>query len=135
MLCPCCSNLSYDKCCKPFHEGKICDSALQLMRSRYSAYALDKAIYIIETTHVDNPSYNKDTQKWEEEIRRFSENTSFEKLEIINFSEDGNIAYVTFRAYLKQNGKDISFTEKSLFEKADGKWLYKIGEISNEKKT
>ena len=131
MLCPCCSNLAYDKCCKPFHEGKICSNALDLMRSRYSAYALDKTSYIIETTHIDSPSYNMNMQEWEEEIRRFSKKTSFEKLEIMDFSDGEKTAYVTFRAYLKQNEKDVSFTEKSLFEKVDGKWFYKMGEISN----
>jgi len=36
---------------------------------------------------------------------------------------------VTFIAYLKSNGKDITFTEISHFEKINGKWLYKDGQI------
>lgn len=36
---------------------------------------------------------------------------------------------MTFIAYLKSNGKDITFTEISHFEKINGKWLYKDGQI------
>ena len=131
MQCPCSSNLPYEKCCKPFHEGKVCENALQLMRSRYSGYALNKASYIMETTHPDNPSFGREKKLWEEDIQRFAKNTSFEKLEIIDFSDGEKKAYVTFKAHLKHKGQDVSFTEKSLFEKVDGKWLYKEGEITS----
>lgn len=97
------------------------------MRSRYSAYALSNAEYIIQTTHPLNPSYTSDRQKWQNDILTFSKNTSFEDLEIHDFEEHENWAYVTFTAYLSQDSQDATFTEKSRFEKVKGKWLYLDG--------
>jgi SEC-C motif domain protein len=129
MLCPCRSKKLYDNCCKPFHDGQLPDTALQLMRSRYSAYALCLPDYIIHTTHRENPHYNPHTQKWAQEISEFSRNTEFKDLEILDCQENASLATVTFVAHLVQNNKDVSFTEKSFFEKIDGKWLYRNLEL------
>lgn len=61
-LCPCKSNISYSDCCEPYHNStKLPSTAEQLMRSRYSAYALKLINYLIETTHKDKlkSSYRK----------------------------------------------------------------------------
>lgn len=42
-LCPCHSQKCYEECCKRYHEGAAAENALILMRSRYSAYALQLA--------------------------------------------------------------------------------------------
>lgn len=122
--CPCCSGKNYEECCGPCHLGKSAETALQLMRSRYSAYALDLPDYIIATTHPRNPAYEKDLETWRKSIVSFSGATHFKKLEIGAFEEKGNTATVTFTAYLEQAGQDVSFQEKSLFERIDSKWLY-----------
>lgn len=126
-LCPCCSSKSYADCCKKFHDGATCENALQLMRSRYSAYALKKSSYIIKTTHPKSSHFQKDIKKWEKEILSFCNNTVFQKLDILEFIDGDEKAYVTFRAHLSQNKKDVSFTEKSLFEKILDVWFYKEG--------
>lgn len=123
-LCPCGSGQAYKVCCQPFHEGKLPETALQLMRSRYSAYALHLPSYIMETTHPDNPHFNPDTIAWGQSISSFCLNTVFNKLEILNHQPLGNHATVTFVAHLTQNHKDASFQEQSYFEKVKGKWLY-----------
>ncbi|MEZ5479856.1 MAG: YchJ family metal-binding protein, partial [Thiolinea sp.] len=47
MPCPCQSGLSYAECCQPFHEGRAqAPTAEALMRSRYSAYALNLPAYL-----------------------------------------------------------------------------------------
>ncbi len=43
-------------------------SAQQMMRSRYSAYAMAKPDYIIKTTHPKNREYKQDIDKWTIEI-------------------------------------------------------------------
>ena len=126
-LCPCCSQKEYDQCCRLFHEGKLPMRPLELMRSRYSAYALNFPDYIMETTHPANPYYSKDTLSWRRSISEFSKSSSFEKLEILATSEKE--ATVTFTAYIIQDSKDLSFTEKSYFEKVGGRWLYRDGEL------
>jgi SEC-C motif-containing protein len=97
------------------------------MRSRYSAYVLGKVDYIIETTHPRNPNFNTDTGAWKEEITLFCKNTIFHKLEILKTEKVGFDGYVTFRATISQEDKDLSFVEESRFRKEDGLWLYREG--------
>ena len=129
-LCPCCSGSSYTDCCKKFHEGKLPQNALLLMRSRYSAYALNLADYIIETTHPKNPHYLTDTSKWKRNISKFFQQTYFHKLEIHEFQENNTSAIVIFTAEISQGLDDATFSEKSEFEKIKGRWLYRDGKIT-----
>lgn len=130
-LCPCCSNLSYAQCCRPFHKGKaVPKNALELMRSRYSAYALNLSDYIIATTHPASPQYEENQSAWRQGISKFSKGVSFQKLEILDFKEQGILATVTFTAYLSQDGQDATFTERSYFEKARGRWMYRGGQLA-----
>lgn len=125
-LCPCHSGKKYADCCESFHQGvQNPQTALQLMRSRYAAYAKGLPDYIIKTTHPDNPSYKKDHAQWRKEISRFCHFTEFRDLEISEFTDGEREAYVTFTAYLDQNQIDTTFTERSRFLKEDGQWLYR----------
>jgi SEC-C motif domain protein len=124
MMCPCCSGKNYTECCAPYHLGKEPPNALALMRSRYSAYAKGNAEYIIRTTHRKNPYYLRDTELWKKEIQMFCRQTKFTGLDILSFEDEKDIAYVTFTAHLEQNNQDVSFSEKSLFEKVDNHWRY-----------
>ncbi|WP_152633001.1 YchJ family protein [Aliarcobacter butzleri] len=129
-LCPCGSLKKYKKCCKIFHDNiKKPSNALELMKSRFSAYAFEQSEYIIKTTHKDNPDFSTNISVWREEIEMFSKNTNFEKLEVLNFEESEFEAFVTFKASLFQNNNDISFIEKSRFKKLDDIWLYVDGEF------
>jgi len=131
MKCPCHSQKKYLNCCKPFHLGeKLPSTPLELMKSRYSAYALKLPKYIIYTTSPDNPSFTKDTQLWEQDILIFCNTTTFVNLIIESTSMSNTRGTVSFQAHLFQNGQNVSFREVSLFEKIDGKWLYKSGEIT-----
>lgn len=130
MMCPCKSQKKYNDCCRPYHEKSLHPSdPVTLMKSRYSAYALGLADYIIETTHPDHAQMASKVWEWREEILQFSRETEFLDLEILSFEEHQEKAYVTFTASLKQHGKDVSFTEKSLFELKDGIWMYKEAEF------
>lgn len=129
ILCPCCSGKEYEACCKIFHQGGVPETALLLMRSRYSAYALNIPDYIMKTTHPANPHFEKDKRSWRDKLSQFSQNTSFHKLEILSFEEEETSATVTFTAHLSQGGRDATFTEKSYFEKVNNRWLYRLGHI------
>ncbi len=97
------------------------------MRSRYSAYALNIPEYIVETTHPASPQYTENKFAWKRSISQFSQNTTFQKLEVLDFKEKENLATVTFTCHILQNNSDASFTEKSYFELYKGKWLYSRG--------
>lgn len=121
--CPCDSGKVYSKCCRAYHLGEPAPDAQQLMRSRYSAYALRLVDYIVATTDPQGPLYMADREQWLSSIAAFCDHTRFTGLKIHDFVE-GEPAYVTFTAYLMQGDQDASFTEKSSFHKRDGQWLY-----------
>lgn len=123
--CPCHSHKKYKKCCQPFHKGANPSNALLLMRSRYSALALHLVEYIINTTHPNNTEHEQDIKEWRKSITEFCDNTRFMGLEIIEFVDGANEAFVTFKAILS----DMQFIEKSRFLRVDGKWLYESGEF------
>lgn len=127
--CPCGSGQAYAKCCRIFHEGKEPDSALKLMRSRFSAYVYHLATYIIRTTHPASPQYIVDEKMWRKKIAEFSQRTTFNGLEILAVKELENRATITFVAHLGQKGEDATFTETSYFEKVKGKWYYRSGNM------
>ncbi len=111
MRCPCHSGEEYEECCKLYHEGEGAPTPEKLMRSRYSAYALGLIDYILLT------QTNKRDRK---EIEAFCLATEFRDLKIMKVEP----RHVTFHATLFQNGQDVSFTERSLFEKEQGRWIY-----------
>ncbi len=130
--CPCGSGKKYKKCCQVFHNGGKPASALELMKSRYCAFAVNDAKYIIKTTHTQNPDFTDDIDSWKRSILDFSKNTNFEALSIISFDTiTQNEAYVTFHAKLSSGENDISFSEKSKFLREDNMWKYHSGEINN----
>lgn len=97
------------------------------MRSRYSAYALGLADYLIETTHPD--FRRTDTDAWRDELVFYSRNSKFQILEIADFTDGEDEAFVTFSVRILHDSQDVSFTEKSRFAKLDGRWLYKDGDV------
>ena len=123
-ICLCDTKKPYAECCGRYHKGALPESALTLMRSRYCAYAKGIVDYIIQTTHPNHPDWHRPLQEWKREIRLFSENTRFVRLEILAFVEGETVSFVTFTAHLTQDGHDRSFTECSRFEKVAGKWYY-----------
>ena len=94
------------------------------MRSRYSAYALGLAPYILDTTDPDGPHARADRAAWAADVLRFCEGTRFVGLEVLEASADGDAGRVRFRATLEQGGQDASFEEDSLFRRIEGRWVY-----------
>ncbi len=106
-----------------YHKGVKAPDALTLMKSRYSAYAANEYAYIIKTTHPENPDYSTETQPWKNSIVAFSKHTEFLGLEIVEFIDGRNEAFVTFIASLSTG----PLKEKSRFLKAEDRWLYAEG--------
>ena len=115
-LCPCGSGKKYKKCCQIYHKGTNPKTALILMKSRYSAFVVGDIKYIISTS-----TFQKDF----EDLKNFSDNCEFKKLEIL----DSTDSTVTFRATVFCDGVDNSFIEKSNFVYKNKKWYYESGEI------
>ena len=119
-LCLCGSKIKYKECCSKYHKGLVAKTALVLMKSRFTAFAIGKIDYIIKTSTFQNDF---------DDLKSFSDSCEFKKLEILEFIDGNNNAYVTFKATLFCEDNDNSFTEKSKFIKKDDKWYYESGEI------
>lgn len=129
--CFCSSGKKYEECCQVFHHGTVPENALQLMRSRYSAYAMKNADYIIATTHPASSEYTDNLFNWKRGIlKSFSKDTFFKQLDIHDFQEKGMMATVTFTAHILEGDQDHTVTEKSIFEKIKNKWYYLSGKMT-----
>jgi uncharacterized protein YchJ len=75
-LCACASGRSYAICCRRFHTDSTGPAAaLDLLRSRYSAYAYRLPAYIMRTTH--HSTAERDRAKWRSEIMAFASEYRF----------------------------------------------------------
>ena len=102
------------------------------MRSRYSAYALGLADYILETTHASLLSQAHSLEENRGSIKRFAASTEFAALWIHLFEEKAKEATVVFTAHHLQYGVDVSFREKSQFLLEEGRrWLYSSGDVQS----
>lgn len=126
--CPCHSGKKYKQCCQPFHEERRKPAPHQVMRARYAAYALQKASYIMKTTHPNSPHFNNNLQEWQQDILEFCRATVFQSLKINQFEhkQRSEIAFVTFTAVLRhiKEDKETVMIERSEFHLCDGEWLY-----------
>ena len=126
-ICPCGSRKKYQYCCGLYLSGKeVPKTAVQLMRSRYTAFYQGDIDYLIATHHPEKRTKN-DRQKIANSIK----NTTWLGLNIIDTSQDRKnqaIAYVEFVAIFKVN-EIQQLHERSKFIKANGKWFYLEGEI------
>lgn len=94
------------------------------MRSRYVAYVLGDAKYILETTSEEN-RFQSDAELIEE----FSQSVEWLELEIIRAKED----IVEFKAYYR-DGQGVKVQhEKSLFVYENDMWFYKDGVLLEPK--
>lgn len=125
MQCYCSSKKEFSECCEPYLSGVSYPStALELMRSRYSAYVLGNGGYIVKTTVKEN-RYEDDLELIEE----YSKSVTWLGLEILHVEKN----VVEFKAYyIDANGLKVQH-EKSNFIYEDGVWLYRDGKMYNSK--
>lgn len=128
--CPCTSKQSYDRCCGPYHAGsRLPETAEQLMRSRFSAYALGKADYLIATRpEAKRPEENR------EELAAYCKSVQAVSLKIVGKEKGGkndDTGLVTFHASLQSNGRRTLHIETSTFARENGRWVYVDGVVKN----
>jgi SEC-C motif-containing protein len=114
--CPCGSQQTYSDCCAPLHRGELCpQSAESLMRSRYSAYALQSYQYLIDSHHPNSRAGISVTQLAESNC-----DTHWLALKIIQTSK----TRVSFRAYYRIHKQISCLHEDSRFQVFEGRWHY-----------
>lgn len=121
-LCACKSQKAFANCCEPLLTGTSrAESAVALMRSRYSAYVHAKISYLIATTL---PAKRKKYAP--KEIEDWARSSTWLKLEIVDFTE----TTVEFKAYfLDERGIPKMHHEQSNFQQHDGTWYFVDGAL------
>ncbi|MDP1832710.1 MAG: YchJ family metal-binding protein [Geothrix sp.] len=126
--CPCTSKKPYDRCCGPFHAGAaLPETAELLMRSRFSAYALGKADYLIAT----RPEARR-AEENREELANYCKSVQAVGLKIVGKEKGGkddDTGLVTFHASLQANGRRTLHIETSTFVREHGRWVYVDGVV------
>lgn len=123
--CYCKSGLSYSECCEPIlRVQKVANSALSLMRSRYSAYCLGDVNYLQATTY--DHTWSDEELKF---IQDWADNSFWQHLEIIDFNDE----MVEFKAYYIFDKKQHLHHEKSTFLKVNDMYKYVDGDIYEDK--
>jgi SEC-C motif-containing protein len=124
--CPCGSGRAYAVCCAPLIEGtRQAETPEALMRSRYSAYALQRIPYLARTLH---PSERDDFDA--EGAARWSRESEWLGLEIVSATGTNpgdQTGMVEFRAHYTRDGATQVHHERSEFRRADGVWYFRDG--------
>ncbi|MBU5617224.1 YchJ family protein [Psychrobacter sp. TAE2020] len=140
-LCPCrvspslsflTTPIAYSDCCQPYHDAVDennsddpntvkADSAERLMRTRYSAFVLQKADYIVKTTVPAQQTLLdiKDIESWAQE-------TDWAGLEIVKHLPKlgKGHAQVEFKAYYNSAEGIKAHHELSSFVRIDERWYF-----------
>lgn len=125
--CPCGSGSRYADCCGPLHDGqRDADTALALMRSRFSAFALGRepadADYLRATWH----------SRTRPKRLHLDPDVAWRRLQIVDTeygSTDDNSGVVEFRAQFVRDGVREILHERSRFTREKGCWRYVDGDV------
>lgn len=121
-LCPCQSEQPYENCCQPYHQNhRQPETAEQLMRSRYAAYATQQIDYIIQTT-IPAQQHQLDRASIEHWSR------SAQWLGLVVHRHLAKIspshAQVEFTAHFAEHGTAHEHRELSAFVQINGRWYF-----------
>ncbi|PTQ88914.1 YchJ family protein [Agitococcus lubricus] len=125
--CPCQSGQRYRECCQRFWASQQQPAtAEQLMRSRYTAFVLEKASYLFETHH---PEYRQADEL--KALKKSFKDTQWLGLEIVQIQAgqtEDNVGMVEFKAHYRHARQTYVLHERSTFVKVAGRWCYTQGE-------
>ncbi|GAB3982619.1 YchJ family metal-binding protein [Plantactinospora veratri] len=109
---------AYEECCGALHRGAtVAATAEALMRSRFSAYAVGDADYLLRTWH---PETRPVRLALDPALR-------WTRLDILDTDRGGlldSTGTVEFRAHYRRSGRPGELHERSRFGRADGEWRY-----------
>jgi SEC-C motif-containing protein len=121
--CPCGLPARLSACCGRWHAGPLhlqAPDAEALMRSRYSAYVLRLADYLLATWHPNTRPPALD----------FEPGQRWLGLQVLRHTRHGDDqATVAFIARSKVAGRAQQLAETSRFVRESGRWLYVDGDL------
>ena len=112
--------LPFSVCCGPYlDENVLAPDAESLMRSRYSAFVLQRADYLLATWHASTRPATLD----------FAPGAKWLGLEVRSHKQlDPDHAEVEFIARYRESGRAVRLHERSRFVRESGRWLYVDGD-------
>lgn len=120
--CPCGNDRPLEACCGPYLDGaKHPETAEELMRSRFTAYATGNIDYVCDTE--ENPQ-RKTIENW-------AKSTQFKRLRVLSSEAGGKgdeTGTVTFEADFETKGETGTHRETSQFRKQEGRWVFFRGQ-------
>jgi SEC-C motif-containing protein len=117
LACPCGLGDDYDSCCGRLHAGAAALTAESLMRSRYSAFAVGDAGYLLRTWH---PAGRPPTLTLDPALQ-------WTRLAVLETHGGGLFdaaGTVRFRAVYSSDGRRGVLAETSRFIRQDKLWTY-----------
>lgn len=122
--CPCGSGQPYGQCCGSLLAGtRQAETAVALMRSRYTAYCTGDTAYLLRTWHPSTRPLALDTD----------DQLQWCGLSIIRTAEGGQSdeqGTVEFVASALVGNRREHFRENSRFVKEEGLWFYVDGDVA-----
>ncbi|PSL37835.1 SEC-C motif-containing protein [Labedella gwakjiensis] len=123
--CPCGSGDTYGTCCGPLHRGETtAPTAERLMRSRFTAFVLHDARYLLATWH---PTTRPPRLHLDADVRWL-------RLLILGHAKGGPFdteGTVEFEAIFRTaDGRGVQH-ENSRFVREHGQWFYVSGTVSD----
>lgn len=120
--CPCGTGTAYDGCCGPLHRNERPAAGVEeLMRSRYSAYAVGAVDHLFRTWHPRTRPADVSPDEnlvW----------TGLEVLDVVEPATGDQTGVVEFRAHWTWQGRSGVIHERSRFEQRAGRWTYLDGD-------
>lgn len=126
-LCTCHRKKPFDKCCGRFLTRRLnAKTPEQLMRSRYSAYALGGYGDYLLATWFSATSAGLNAEDLSQKT------VEWVKLDVLSSNQNGDKATVEFNAFCYEPGNPTIqiMHEISVFQRTAGRWLYVGGEVS-----
>ncbi|WP_106848497.1 YchJ family protein [Blastococcus sp. Marseille-P5729] len=114
--CPC-GGESYEACCEPLHDGaRDAETASELMRSRYSAYAIGNLNYVFRTWDPATrpPTIEPAGLEW----------TGLRVVDVVGGSPHDDTGIVEFVASFRDGARDGELHERSRFRSRRARWVY-----------
>jgi SEC-C motif-containing protein len=100
----------YDDCCGPFHRGAAAPTAELLMRSRYSAFVVGDAAYLLAT--------------WHPTTRPRTLETGGGRLRLEVIEAHGGLLDAEGSVHFRAHRTDGTAEERSRFVRDAGRWSY-----------
>lgn len=122
--CPCGSGECFGACCGPVLAGEPAQTALQLMRSRYTAFVVGDAAHLMATWHPGTAPEAVD-------LDRALRWTGLEILDTVQGGPDDKRGIVEFRAGWRERGHSGNLHERSRFVRQSDRWWYLDGVVSD----